>query len=343
MNFGYWTPVFGSWLRNVDDDTTECSWQYIKDLTLKAENLGYSLTLVPELYLNDIKGEKAPALDAWAIANALASITEKIEILAALRPQYHQVALTAKQIATISEICNGRFSINMVSAWWQEEARQYGINFDGHDDRYGLTKEYTDVLRGFWSKGAFNHKGKYFHFENSYNEPKPPEMPLVYAGGESEIGRNAITQFADKYLMHGGTIDEVREKIKDMKERKQKAGLKPFSGFGMAVYIILRDSEEEAKKELERITNIKNYADYENSYKNFTGNSDLDIAISKQEYSVSNRGLRPNLVGTAEQIAQKIKAYEEAGLDLLIIQCANMKEELQKIANELMPLLVEKA
>ncbi|RDU60341.1 LLM class flavin-dependent oxidoreductase [Helicobacter marmotae] len=339
MKFGYWSPVFGSWLRNVDDDSTACSWEYCKDLALKAEEWGYTLTLVPELYLNDIKGEKAPALDAWAIANGLAAITKKIEILAALRPQYHQVALTAKQIATISQMCNGRFSINMVSAWWAEEARQFGINFDGHDDRYALTHEYTDVLRGFWSKSPLNHKGKYFEFSDAYNEPKPAKMPLVYAGGESEIGREAITQFADMYLMHGGKVEEVREKIADMKARKQRAGLEPFKGFGMACYIIIRESEEAAQKELKRITSIKNYADYENSYKNFTDNSDLDVEISKQEYSVSNRGLRPNLVGTAEQVAEKIKAYEEAGLNLLIVQCANMKEELEKIAKELMPLL----
>ncbi|MCX2717107.1 LLM class flavin-dependent oxidoreductase [Helicobacter sp. MIT 21-1697] len=339
MEFGYWTPVWGSWLRNVDNDSTQGTWEYIKDLTLRAEDLGYVLTLVPELYLNDIKGEKAPALDAWAIANGLAAVTKKIEILAALRPQYHQVAITAKQIATISQICGGRFSINMVSAWWAEEARQYGISFDGHDDRYALTHEYTDVLRGFWSKSPFSHQGKYFHFENSFNEPKPPKMPLVYAGGESERGREAITRFADKYLMHGGTIEEVREKIADMKARKQKAGLAPFKGFGMATYIIIRDTEEEALKELERITTIKNYADYENSYQNFTGNSQLDVEVSKYDYSVSNRGLRSNLVGTAEQVAQRIKAYEEAGLNLLIVQCAPMKEELERIAKELMPLV----
>lgn len=339
MNFAYWTPVFGSWLRNVDDDSTQCSWEYIRDLAIKAEKWGYALTLVPELYLNDIKGEKAPALDAWAIANGLASITSKMEILAALRPQYHQVALTAKKIATISEISGGRFSINLVSAWWAEEARQYGIDFNAHDDRYTLTREYAEVLRGFWSESPFDYKGEYFSFENSYNEPKPQNQPLIYAGGESETGRNTITQFADMYLMHGGTIAEVREKIKDMKERKKKAGLAPFKGFGMAVYIILRDSEKEAQKELERITQIKNWADYENSYKNFTGNSDLDVTISKQEYSVSNRGLRANLIGTAEQIAEKLKAYKEAGLDLIIIQCANMQEELEKIAKELMPLV----
>ncbi len=339
MEFGFWSPVFGSWLRNVDDDSTECSWEYIRDLTLSAESLGYSLTLVPELYLNDIKGHKAPALDAWAIANALASVTKKIEILAALRPQYHHVALNAKQITTISQICNGRFSINMVSAWWSEEARQYGIDFDSHDDRYTLTREYSEALRSFWRDSPSNYKGKYFSFESSYNEPKPKEMPLIYAGGESEVGREAIVRFADKYLMHGGTLEEVREKIKDMKERRSKAKMPPFRGFGMAVYMIVRDSESEAQEELERITTIRNYEDYENSYKDFTGNSNLNVEISKQDYSVSNRGLRPALIGTPKQVAEKIKAYEEAGLNLLIVQCANMKEELEKIARGVFPML----
>jgi len=339
MKFGFWTPVFGSWLRNVDDDTTKCTWEYCKDLVLKAENLGYTLTLVPELYLNDIKGHQSPALDAWAIANAFAAITSKIEILAALRPQYHPVALTAKKIATIYEISGGRFSVNLVSAWWEEEARQYGINFDGHDDRYTLTREYTEVLRGFWKESPFSYKGKYFNFENSYNEPKPAKTPLVYAGGESEIGRSEITKFADNYLMHGGTVEEVWNKIADMKSRKQKAGLPPFKAFGMATYIIVRDTEEEAKAELKRIITIKNESDYANSYKDFTGNSELDVEISKQEYSVSNRGLRSNLIGTPSQVAAKIKEYEKAGLDLLIVQCANMKEELENIAKKVFPLL----
>lgn len=339
MKFGYWTPVWGSWLRNVDDDTTKCSWEYIKDLALNAEELGYVLTLVPELYLNDIKGEKAPVLDAWAIANGLATITKKIEVLAALRPQYHQVALTAKQIATIAQISGNRFSVNMVSAWWEEEARQYGINFDGHDDRYALVKEYTDVLRGFWSETPFTHKGKYYNFENSYNEPKPTKMPLVYAGGESDVGRATIAQFADRYLMHGGTVEEVWEKINDMKERRAKAGKPPFSAFGMATYIIVRDTEKEAQDELKRITTIKNYEDYASSYSDFTGNSQLDLEITKQEYSVSNRGLRSNLIGTPEQVAEKIREYHKAGLNLLIVQCANVREELEMIAKKVFPLV----
>lgn len=339
MKFAYWSPVFGSWLRNVDDDNTKCSWDYIKELALEAEDLGYALTLVPELYLNDIKGHKAPCLDAWAVATALAACTKKIEILAALRPQYHQVALTAKELSTLAQISNCRFSVNLVSAWWEEEARQYGIKFDAHDERYELLSEYAAVLKGFWSKSPFSHKGKIYEFKDSFNEPKPAKAPFIYAGGESEKGRAAITEFADFYLMHGGTPQEIAEKIADMKERKKRAGLGEFKGFGMAAYVILRDTEEEAKREFERIINIKDESAYKNSYDDFTGNSNLDVEISKEEYSVSNRGLRPRLIGTAEQIAAKVKEYEKAGLNLIIIQCANMKEELRDIATKLFPLL----
>lgn len=339
MKFAYWSPVFGSWLRNVDDDSTKCSWDYIKELALEAEDLGYALTLVPELYLNDIKGHKAPCLDAWAVATALAACTKKIEILAALRPQYHQVALTAKELSTLAQISNCRFSVNLVSAWWEEEARQYGIKFDAHDERYELLSEYAAVLKGFWSKSPFSHKGKIYEFKDSFNEPKPAKAPFIYAGGESEKGRAAITEFADFYLMHGGTPQEIAEKIADMKERKKRAGLSEFKGFGMAAYVILRDTEEEAKREFERIINIKDESAYKNSYDDFTGNSNLDVEISKEEYSVSNRGLRPRLIGTAEQIAAKVKEYEKAGLNLIIIQCANMKEELRDIATKLFPLL----
>ena len=128
------------------------------------------------------------------------------------------------------------------------------------------------------------------------------------------------------------------KKIKAIIEKADDGGISIYSedvngayGFGL--------TEQEAKEELERITTIKNYAEYENSYKDFTGNSNLDVEVSKYDYSVSNRGLRPELVGTPKQVAEKIRAYKEAGLDLLIVQCANMQQELEYIAKKVFPLL----
>ncbi|MBR7002799.1 MAG: LLM class flavin-dependent oxidoreductase [Neisseriaceae bacterium] len=339
MKFGYWSPVWGSWLRNVDDDPTPCSWEYVRDLAVSLENKGYELTLVPELNLNDIKGHEAPVLDAWTVATGLAVATQKLEILAALRPQYHQLAPTAKRIATIQEMAKGRFSINLVSAWWQEEARQYGINFAHHDDRYGYEEEYITAMRGLWRETPFTHHGKYFNYEDSFLSPKPLREPTVYAGGESEVGRETIARFADSYLMHGHTIDELKVKIADMKARKERLGLDPFRVFGMAVYIIIRDSEKEARKEYERITTIQNYERWENSHKNFTGNSTLDVEVARVDYSVTNRGLRSNLVGTPEQVAERLLEYQDAGLGVVLVQSAPVREELERIAEQVIPLV----
>ena len=79
LRYGFWMPVFGGWLRNVDDEQMETSWTYTKRLTQRAEQLGYDLSLIAELNLNDIKGVEAPSLDAWSTAAALAAVTEKLQ------------------------------------------------------------------------------------------------------------------------------------------------------------------------------------------------------------------------------------------------------------------------
>ena len=78
MRYGYWLPVFGGWLRNVEDEGMEASWDYVRRLAVRSEQIGYELTLIAELYLNDIKGITAPALEAWSTAAALAAVTERL-------------------------------------------------------------------------------------------------------------------------------------------------------------------------------------------------------------------------------------------------------------------------
>ena len=96
MRFGYWLPVFGGWLRNVEDERMDASWAYARRLAQRSEQLGFDLTLIAELFLNDIKGADAPALDAWSTAAALAAVTDRLELMVAVRPQFHPPALLAK-------------------------------------------------------------------------------------------------------------------------------------------------------------------------------------------------------------------------------------------------------
>ena len=114
MRYGYWLPVFGGWLRNVDDEGMAASWDYVSRLAKRSEEIGYDLTLIAELLLNDIKGIAAPSLDAWSTAAALAAVTERLELMVAVRPSFHPPAILAKQAANIDRISNGRLALNVV-------------------------------------------------------------------------------------------------------------------------------------------------------------------------------------------------------------------------------------
>src|SRR5246127_4553637 len=135
MRYGFWLPVFGGWLRNVEDEGMEPTWDYVSRLARRAEEIGYDLTLIAELNLNDIKGVEAPSLDAWSTTPPPPAMTKKLELMVAVRPTFHNPALLAKQAANIDHISNGRLSLNLVSSWWKDEAEKFGVHFEQHDDR----------------------------------------------------------------------------------------------------------------------------------------------------------------------------------------------------------------
>jgi FMNH2-dependent dimethyl sulfone monooxygenase len=333
MRFGYWMPVFGGWLRNIPDEGMEASWDYVRRLTIRSEETGWDLTLIAELNLNDIKGVEAPALDAWSTAAALAAVTERIELMVAVRPNFHQPALFAKAAANIDAISGGRLALNVVSSWWADEARQYGLEFDQHDDRYARTSEWLKVVDGLWTEKRFSFAGDIYKLDEAICEPKPASRPTIYAGGESEAAKTIIATQCDAYVMHGDPVESIAPKIADMKARREAAGGPPMQ-YGMAAYAIVRDSEAEAEAELARITALppEPPAGFDN-FDQWLSGTQLERELKLQEYSVSNRGLRPKLVGTPEQVRQRIEDYEAAGLDLLLLQMSPQAEEMDRFAD----------
>jgi FMNH2-dependent dimethyl sulfone monooxygenase len=333
VRYGFWTPVFGGWLRNVPDEGMAPTFDYVSKLCRRAEQIGYDLTLVAELNLNDIKGTDQPALDAWSTAAALAAVTEKLELMVAVRPNFHHPALFAKQAANIDNIAGGRLALNVVSSWWAEEATSYGLQFDQHDDRYGRTTEWLSVVDGLWSQTPFNHDGERYKLVNAICEPKPVKKPrpVVYAGGESEAAKTMIANSCDAYVMHGDDPAHVAEKIADMKARREAAGKPPMT-YGMAAYAIVRDTEEEAQEELARITKLDPNAPGFGNFDQWVSGTQLERELKIQEYSVSNRGLRPGLIGTPAQVKARVAEFEAAGLDLLLLQMSPQMEEMERFA-----------
>src|SRR4051794_31090124 len=146
MRYGYWMPVFGGWLRNIDDEGMAASWDYVSRLARRSEQIGYDLSLVAELFLNDIKGIEADSLEAWTSAAALAAVTERLELMVAVRPTFHPPAILAKQAATLDNISGGRLSLNGVSSWWKDEVCPHGLPFGEHADRHSRTNGWPDGL-----------------------------------------------------------------------------------------------------------------------------------------------------------------------------------------------------
>jgi dimethylsulfone monooxygenase len=329
MRFGYWMPIFGGWLRNVSDEGMPVAWPYIRDLAVASEQHGFELSLIAELNLNDIKGHRAPSLDCWTLAPAVAAATERLELMLAVRPNYHSPSLTAKALSTLEVIAPGRLSLNVVSSWWKDEAAQYGAPFDVHDARYARTAEWLDVVARLLREDTVTHRGALYQLDGTILEPKPGQPPPVYMGGESPKAKEVIVGQADAYVMHGDAPEVIAAKVADLNSRRESAGRPPLL-FGVSGYVICRDTEAAAQAELDRILDVRSSPEAYASYQDFVEGSELESRVSVEEYSVSNRGLRSGLIGTPDQIIERLRAYEQAGVGLMLLQFSPQREEMAR-------------
>ena len=189
------------------------------------------------------------------------------------------------------------------------------------------------MVDGLWREARFSFSGQRYRLDDAICEPKPVNKPTIYAGGESEAAKAMIVAQCDAYVMHGDEAPLIAAKIADMKARRAAAGKPPMT-FGMAAYAIVRDSESEARAEAARITTLDPQAPGFANFDQWVAGTELERELKIQEYSVSNRGLRPDLIGTAAQIRGRIEAYEAAGLDLLLLQMSPQYEEMERFAAE---------
>jgi len=335
MRFGYWMPIFGGWLRNVRAEGMPVSWPYVRDLARDSEQLGFDLTLIAELNLNDIKGHRAPSLDCWTLAPAIAAATSTLELMLAVRPNYHAPAPTAKALSTLDVIAPGRIALNVVSSWWKEEAAQYGAPFDVHDARYARTEEWLGVVGRLLREDTVTHSGPLYQLSGTVLEPKPSRLPPVYMGGESPKAKDVIAALADAYVMHGDSPEVIAAKVADLTARRLAAGRPPLQ-FGVSGYVICRDTEAAAQAELARVLDVRSSPEAYASYRDFIEGSQLESPVSLEEYSMSNRGLRSGLVGTPDLIIERLRAYERAGVDLMLLQFSPQRAEMARFSRDVL-------
>jgi len=137
--------------------------------------------------------------------------------------------------------------------------------------------------------------------------------------------------------MHGDPPERVAAKVADMRARRERlgGGLPPLT-FGLAAYVVCAGSEAAARREVARITDVRQSAAGYTNYQDWLANTQLEQQVSLEDYSVSNRGLRAGLVGTGPQIAERIREFERAGVDLLLLQFSPQHEEMERFAAEVL-------
>ena len=356
MRYGYWLPVFGGWLRNVPDEQMETSWAYVSRLAQRSEEIGFDLTLIAELFLNDIKGIDAPALDAWSTAAALAAVTKRLELMVAVRPTFHQPAILAKHAANIDQISNGRLALNVVSSWWSDEARRYGVQFDQHDDRYARTAEWLDVIAGAWKQPKFDYQGKYYQVQNGFSQLKPyrSEGIPIFVGGGSDAAIEVAGKHADTFALWGESYAQVRDVTSRVRAAAARHG-RPTPRFSLSVRPILADTEErawaKAEQILERATALQDKTGYRKPADGHaTAGARRLLALAEQGTRIDKRlwteiakltGANSNttaLVGTPEQVAEVFGDYYDLGVSHFLIRGFDPLIDAIEYGRELIPL-----
>jgi len=224
----------------------------------------------------------------------------------------------------------------MLSALVADEARKYGVDFEQHDDRYARTAEWLEIVDGMWKENGFSFNGKYYRVEDGTLAPKPISRPrpVIYAGGESEAAKNLIAHDAmPTCCMAIRRIGFARNFRYAVAPRKTQLAT---DAYGVAAYVIVRSTEEEAQKELARITNVKTSAAGFDNYQQWLSGTKLEGRCRSRNIPFPT-GITFGLVGTPDQVAATIAEFEKAGVDLLLLQCSPQLEEMERFSPKSLP------
>ncbi|MUG70026.1 MULTISPECIES: LLM class flavin-dependent oxidoreductase [Paenibacillus] len=336
--FGIWTPVYGTWGATTHpEDPFDASWERAKQLVLSAEKLGYDSTLIAQHIVNPY-GHEIDILETWTAAAGLASLTSNIEIIAAIKPTLFHPVVLAKQALGIEEISSGRFSINVVNAWYKPELLQSGIPFAEHDERYIYGTEWLTIVRSLLTGKKTSFEGKYFHVDGIELNPGPKtrHRPTIYVGGESEPARDLAAGLGDVWFINGQPLENVEGLIRSVARRKREGV--PVR-FGLSAFVIARETEEEAQAELAKAWEYAKADEHLNEQ--LFGHADQKAVmfqtIAKYPAIGTNGGTAAGLVGSYDQVAERIAAFHEIGIELFMLQFQPFEAEMERFAREIFP------
>ena len=325
--------------RNPDYKST---WENTSKIVKTADNLGFRNVLCPSSY--------QVGQDTLSFVAGMAPITKQINFLAAIRCGEVHPPMLARSISTLDHMLKGRLTINIISSDLP------GYNLDS-SERYARSREVIEILKQAWNQDRIEFDGKYYKLSLPTDPVKPYQQnggPLLYFGGYSPAGVDLCAEHCDVYLMWPETEEKLQGLMDTMTIKASEYGR--TVQFGLRVHVIVRETEKEArdyannllsKLDLDHGLNIKNRAQDSNSL-GVARQSQMRDEADKEYYvephlwtgiGLARSGCGAAIVGTPDQILNKLKRYMQMGIRSFILSGYPHQQECELFAHYVLPQL----
>jgi FMNH2-dependent dimethyl sulfone monooxygenase len=345
IKFAYWVPnVSGGLVVSKIEQRTSWDIDYNRKLAQIAEASGFDYALSQIRFTAGYGAEYQH--ESVAFSHALLAATSKLKVIAAILPGPWTPAVVAKQLATIDQLTGGRVAINVVSGWFKGEFTALGEPWLEHDERYRRSEEFIRALKGIWTTDNFSFRGDFYRFNNYTLRPKPLQQPHieVFQGGSSRAARDMAARVSDWYFTNGNTVEGVKAQVDDIRAKAAVNG--HTVKVGVNAFIIARDTEAEARAVLAEIIDkadpeaVNAFGDAAKQAGASSPEGEGNWARSTFEDLVQyNDGFKTNLIGTPRQIAERILALKEVGVDLILAGFLHFQEEVAYFGEKVLPLV----
>ncbi|KAK8248456.1 luciferase-like domain-containing protein [Phyllosticta capitalensis] len=350
VKFAYWVPnVSGGLVVSKIPQRTGWDLKANERYARTAERVGLEFALMQIRFMAGYGAENQH--ESVSFSQALLHGTSRIRMIAALLPGPWNPALAAKQIASIDHYSEGRIDVNVVSGWFKTEMTSIGQWWLDHSERYRRSREFIECLRGIWTQETFSYHGDFYQFNNYPLKPKPLSLPgrphpVIFQGGNSHDARENGGAVSDVYFMNGNTLEGLMDQIADVSERARKYGREGKVKFALNGFVICRDTEEEAVQVLREIQG-KADVDAVEAFRGEVQNAGASTANKTGMWAGSefndlvqyNDGFKTKLIGTPQQIAERIVMLKSLGIDIILTAFLHYEEEIQLFGEKVLPLV----
>ena len=345
IRFAYWVPnVSGGLVVSKIEQRTSWDIDYNRKLAQIAEANGFDYALSQIRFTAGYGAEFQH--EPVAFTHALLAATTKLKVIAAILPGPWNPAVAAKQLATIDQLTGGRIAVNIVSGWFKGEFTAIGEHWLEHDERYRRSEEFISALKGIWSTDNFSCRGDFYRYTDSTLRPTPGPQPHpeIFPGGCWRAARDMAARVSDWYFTNGNTVEGIRAQVEDVRAKAAAEGR--TVKVGVNAFIIARDSEEEARAVLNDIIAqadpeaVNAFGDAAKQAGKASPEGEGNWAKSTFEDLVQyNDGFKTNLIGTPQQIAERIVALKAVGVDLVLSAFLHFQEEVEYFGQNVLPLV----